>query len=100
MNESDHVWSCVAREELENSWRSRLEEAHEVYQMTTQRYKKLLAGSNGLPTAPDSPLAFARHEQSEALHEYKRVLKIFTEITIHGLIPDGRPTANTNGVGH
>jgi hypothetical protein len=94
MNRLDLPSSMVAREELEEAWRQKTQEAQERYRVATERYHRLLKESQGrIPTA-DSPLVVARHEQSAALDEYKRVLGIFTEFTVHGQTPETKLTKN------
>jgi hypothetical protein len=94
MNRLDLPSSIVAREELEEVWRQKTQEAQERYRVATERYHRLLEESRGrIPTA-DSPLLVARHAQSAALDEYKRVLRIFTEFTVHGQIPEQESIKN------
>jgi CheY-like chemotaxis protein len=79
----------LARHELEESWRLRLEESQQKYQKATETYRSLLRlEQNGRYPDPDSALARARQAESEALMEYSRVLRIFTDLTIHGKMPE------------
>jgi hypothetical protein len=41
----------------------------------------------------------ARREESEAIVEFTRVLKIFTELTVNGKMPPGPPVAAADGGG-
>lgn len=76
------------RAELEDAWRRRLDEALELYRAATARCEQLLAGQpDGRPPEPDSPLSNARRAQTEALQEYSRVLRIFSDLVIHGKFP-------------
>ena len=77
------------RQELEDFWRRKVEEARARYQTATEEYRKLLDGMpEGLAPTPDSPLALARQAQSEALAEYSNMLRVFTELTVHGTRPE------------
>ncbi len=77
------------RQQLEDLWRSKLEQAQLRYKAATEKYRKLLGEApRDVPPAPDSPLALARHAESEALAEYTRALRVFTELTIHGRRPE------------
>ena len=78
-----------SRQELEDIWRSKLEQAHHRYQAATKEYRRLLAETpEGLPPGLDSALARARRAESEALAEYSQVLRVFSELTIHGKLPE------------
>jgi CheY-like chemotaxis protein len=77
------------RQQLEDLWRSKLEQAQRRYRAAADEYRKLLGQTaREAPPAPDSPLVPASQAKSEALAEYTRVLRIFTELTIHGKRPD------------
>ena len=77
------------RDELEDAWRKRVEEALHKYRQATQRYSKLLANQpDGVAPEPGSPLAQARCAQSEALQEYTRLLRIFSDLVLLGKPPD------------
>jgi hypothetical protein len=82
--------STVARRELEGSWRRKLEDAHLRYRTATARYRELLDGEpQARLGSQDDPLVRAWHAESEALGEYKRLLKIFATLTLHGRMPQG-----------
>jgi hypothetical protein len=77
-----------ARLKLEDLWRTKLEEAQKKYLDATARYRQLLvASAHGSSSAADSPLAQARQVQSEALAEYTRVLRAFTDLAVNGRVP-------------
>jgi hypothetical protein len=81
--------STLGRGELEDTWRGRLEECQKQYQDASHSYRKLLAEEpDGQPPRPESPLARARQAESEALTEYSRVLRLFTDLTVHGKLPE------------
>jgi len=86
----------LARHELEEAWRRRLEQTLHQYRGATTEYRKLLQEEpDGRPPSPDSALARARQAESEALMEYSRVLRIFTDLTIHGKSPEETPSASS-----
>jgi hypothetical protein len=80
--------SGATRQTMEDSWRERLEETQARYQKATEQYRRLLQeqprGSSNL----DGPLAFARQQEAEALAEYTRVLRLFTDLTVKGKMPE------------
>ena len=77
------------RQQLEDLWRSKVEQAQLRYKAATELYRRLLGETPaGTPPAPGSPLACARQAESEALAEYTRTLRVFTELTIHGNRPE------------
>jgi hypothetical protein len=86
------------REQIENSWRIKLEAAaqasriaHEQYSRALEEYNRAVADpeSPGGPT-PEQRLAFeqARTQESTARAEYFRVLKIFIDLVVHRKLPD------------
>lgn len=78
----------VAREELEVSWRRKVEEARERYQTASAGYRALLQESpEGQIARSDSPLALARRGETKALMEYMSELQNFTELCIDRKIP-------------
>jgi CheY-like chemotaxis protein len=77
------------RQELEETWRSKLEQAQLRYQAATHEYRRLLGETrDGLPPGPDSTVAQARRAESEALSEYSNVLRVFAELVVHGKLPE------------
>ena len=85
--------SEVAREGLEDLWRLKLDGANRRFQAASAQYKRLLAETpESLASDGSSPLTRARQARSEAKNEYSRVLKIFTELTISGRIPEESST--------
>lgn len=77
------------RPQLEDLWRSKVEQAQLRYKAATEEYRKLLGETpRGVPPAPDSPLALARQVESDALAEFTRVLRVFSQLTIHGKRPE------------
>ena len=98
MQNLEHPSPSPARRDLEEAWRVRSEMARERYEMASRRYRKLLDEKpRGLIPRHDDPLALARHEESEALAEYMRILRLFTELTLHGRIPEEQVGAKASG---
>jgi hypothetical protein len=90
----------VVRQNLEEAWRLRSERARERYETASRLYRKLLeAKPEGLIPRHDDPLALARHAESEALAEYTRIVKLFTELTVDGRIPEEGLAARAGGGG-
>ena len=98
MQNREHSSASVTRRDLESAWRVGCEMARERYEMARRRYRKLLEEK---PEGPiprhDDPLALARDAETEALAEYTRILRIFTELTVRGRIPDEQLGAKANG---
>ena len=89
----------ATRQMLEDSWRLRLEEAHIHYRKATDQYRKLLQNQpDGRPHDPNGALALARQAESEALAEYTRAQRVFTELTVNGKIPEERSAAGSDGL--
>lgn len=81
--------STVARQELEDIWRLKVEETYSTYLDAAARCRDWLAdNAGGLTVNLNGPLSAVRQAEVEALAEYVRVLKIFSELTIHGRIPE------------
>jgi hypothetical protein len=82
--------STYVRRHLEDYWRKKVQRAQKDYQAATADYRMLLATQPAGPTGvgvTDSYLTRARRAESEALAEYTRVLRIFSELTLHGRMP-------------
>ena len=91
--------SLGTRQTPEDSWRLRVEETQFRYREATDQYRKLLQEQpDGTPHDPNSALALARRAESEALAEYTRVLRIFTELAVNGKMPEERSVAVSNGL--
>lgn len=88
----------VTRQDLEESWRLRLEETQDHYSEVRQRYRKLLQElPGGQAASPDRALALARQAELQARAEYTRVLRIFTDLTVYGKVPAERLAASVGG---
>ena len=91
--------ASAARQTLEDSWRLRLEETQARYQKATEDYRRLLQEQpDGALHDPKGALALARQAESEALGEYSRILRAFTELTVNGKVPEGRSAAGSGGL--
>ena len=84
----------VSRKELKLLWLERVSQARERYVFKTEICKMLMAERavtfpNILPSYPDGTLALhhALQRESEALHEYMRVLRIYTDLVTFGKMP-------------
>ena len=81
--------TSVTRETLDHFWRTRVEKAQDRYHKATGHYRLLLSDhADGNSPDPNGPVALARQVESEALAEYCRVLRTFTELMVNGKIPD------------
>jgi hypothetical protein len=83
--------TILDREELEDRWRKRVTDAKLRLDLARNYVKEV---QRDLPRddipAPDGDYAYrkALHAENSALAEYKRVLRIFTDLTVNGKIPD------------
>jgi hypothetical protein len=77
------------RETLVDFWRMRVEETQAYYRKATEEYRRLLEERlGGTPHDPNGALALARQVESDALAEYCRVLRAFTDLTVNGKMPE------------
>jgi hypothetical protein len=81
--------SSTTRQEVNDSWH-RLEEIQGHYREATEQYKRLLQESDGRPCYANAAFTHARQAESQALVEYIRRLRIFTELALQGKMPDRR----------
>jgi CheY-like chemotaxis protein len=90
----------IARQEMEDAWRLKLEQALERYRAATREYRTVLRQEPDR-SIPDLAKAIdgARTAESEALREYSRVLRIFTDLAIHGKLPEEGSDAKPEIVG-
>ena len=94
--ENSVTFSMAERQELEDTWRQRLEQLREKYRAASDIYRALLRKEpEGETPSPDSPLARARQAESEALLEYSRVLRLFSDLTLYGKLPEEEPAASS-----
>ena len=79
---------AAERQDLEDIWRSKLEDASNRYKAAHAHYRKELSEqTRELSGNPSSALSGARQADSQSLAEYTRVLKIFTDLTVAGKKP-------------
>ena len=86
----------ATRQELESLWRDRVRDAKIRLDLARSYLEEVRQdrGSGAIPAA-DGDDAYRRALQAdrEALTELARVLRIFTELLVHGEIPDEADTA-------
>ena len=78
---------------MEEDWRHRVKVARTKYDLAVAECRKVLAEQKKWPLpAPDGSgsVRNAHVQESVARDEYMRVLRVFTDLTIHGKIPEGR----------
>ena len=91
--------STVTRETLEDSWRLRVEETRVLYHKAQDRYRQLLGEQpDGTAYDPNSAIALARQAESQALAEYSRILRAFTDLSVNGKIPEERSMAGSDRI--
>lgn len=76
--------------ELENIWRERLRKARLNYEEAAKAFKATWGEhfEERLTADPTFAIQQARRLESDALAEYMRVLKIFSDLVLRGTIPD------------
>jgi hypothetical protein len=83
-----------SRRELEAAWQCRVERARAHYKEESKQLSITIAAHEPLSELnPDGGFAIRRaiHKESEALREYSRVLKIFTDLVVRQVVPDEDP---------
>lgn len=87
--------SLAELQQLEESWRLKVEEASSRYRDATAHYRTMLEeqsdGANG------GPLMSARQAKSQALAELRHALRIFTDLSIHHKVPQEQSATGSNG---
>ncbi|PWU05908.1 MAG: hypothetical protein C5B51_13565 [Terriglobia bacterium] len=78
------------RQELENLWRGHLREARVRYEEASRLFRATWGEhfERRLTEDPTFAIQNARQAEVKALNEYVRVLKIFTDLVLHGKVPD------------
>jgi hypothetical protein len=81
--------SSPSRQELEEIWRQRVREARLRYEEACAAFRSTWGEhfETGLSADPTHAIQEARKVESQALAEYVRVLKIFTELVLRGEAP-------------
>ena len=80
-----------SRDELDDAWRARLEQALFQHRVASEAFQKALEEQDrGLTLAPNGSYAviLARQRELEARKEYRRVLRLFTDLVMHDKIPE------------
>jgi len=80
-----------SREELENVWRERLNEALRQYRIAKlDASTALIQYRQGEMPTPDGNFAFRKAAEAEnrAFAEYTRLLSIFNDLVLEGKLPD------------
>ena len=78
------------RRALEDTWKERLGIVRTRYQLATKESGLLLdEQKSGLMPEPDGSFAYrqALEKEKRALAEYRRVLEIFADLTMHDKLP-------------
>jgi hypothetical protein len=77
-----------SRRDLEDLWRNRLTVSMERYRIARVECKEAALAQSDIPS-PDGSFAYGRalRAESAAVKEYMRVLRIFTDLTIHRIVP-------------
>jgi hypothetical protein len=76
-------------QKLEQEWRIRTNLAQLRYDQCVQELERLAAEvPRGQSGVSDQAILQARVRESNALHEYKWTLKIYTETILHGRVPE------------
>ena len=76
---------------LEDEWREKVRNARIRYEQATKAFRATWGEhfEERLTSDPTFAIEQSRKVESEALAEYVRVLKIFTDLVIHGKQPPG-----------
>ena len=80
----------MERQELEDLWRRRLQEAQLRLEFATSYVDEFKRSFPLSDTSPDGQTAYERalRAQNVALGEYNRVLRIFSELVLDGKVPE------------
>ena len=90
--------SIAGREELEDAWRLKLQQAYSRYSAATEACRKIHQEQMETRAADGSAPADLMRAQvaaSQALADYVRILRVFTDLTVHGKLPVEDTSANT-----
>jgi hypothetical protein len=91
------VLMAQSKRELEDVWRERLREARRKYEEAANAFKATWGEhfESRLTVDPTHAIEQARNVESRALSQYMRVLKVFTDLVVHGKLPPEDAEANT-----
>jgi hypothetical protein len=83
------VLMARSKGELEDVWRERLREARLKYQEASKAFRATWGEhfEKGLTADPTLAIEQARNVETAALSEYMRVLRVFTDLIVHGKLP-------------
>jgi hypothetical protein len=78
-----------SKRELEDLWRQRLREARLKYEEASKAFKATWGEhfESRLTADPTLAIERARNAESQALSEYMRVLRIFTDLIVNAKLP-------------
>ena len=87
--ESCTLYPSEQRRAVEDLWRARLREARLRYEEASKAFRATFGEhfEHRLASDPTYAIQQARKTETQALAEYMRVLKIFTDLTVHGKMP-------------
>ena len=88
---SDHPQNPEHLKKIELLWKERVANAKNRLNFAIAFLKELEdENRSGAVPSPDDDLIYRRaiHAEQTALEEYKQVLKIYEDLTLHGKIPD------------
>ena len=87
------------RQQLEESWRLKLEEASSRYRAANAEYRTMMEEQSDRNAGPDATDALmrARQAESEALAKYTHVLRMFTDLTLNDKAPEEQSAAGRTG---
>jgi hypothetical protein len=83
------LFMAQSKPELENIWRERLREARLKYEAASDAFRATWGEhfESRLTADPTLAIEQARDLETAALCEYVRVLRIYTDLTVHGKLP-------------
>lgn len=88
------------RADLEDAWRARVEDRRAAYESSAAHYRQMLNATPEAhsPETSGSAVAEAQAATAQAREEYRRVLRIFTALMLHGRVPDESVMGEASGV--
>ena len=87
----DRQGAAESRSELEDRWRARLSDAKRGHDVASAQFRAAAAQHRALGLiSSDGNLALhqALVAEAKARQEYIRILRIFTDLVVHGRVPD------------
>jgi hypothetical protein len=83
--------------ELELVWQAQVRGARQRYEEEARKFSQIATEfQQGLYQTPDGGVALhlARQRESLALNEYMRILQIYTDLVLRGILPEEPPKSN------